>query len=1025
MIINSALAITALLATIQISQPKITHDLLNEMLTATITFDGDNTCNGGACPVPPNPPSPYDAGGGINISNNNVGSLTIEDGGVVIDTTGVVGVNSSGNGSVTVTGSGSEWNTSGKLTIGDSGDGTLNIENGGVVSNDVGAMADNDATTNGTVNVTGTGSEWNNSGELRVGNAGVGILNIDSGGVVNTALGDIGNIGGSNGTVNITDSGSQLNSSGELRVGNGGTGEMNVENGALVTDTTGDVGNIAGSSGVATVTDTGSRWSNSNQLRIGKDGNGTLNITNGALITVVNNTILANDVGSAGTLNLNDSSGNRGILETRRLIRGAGTDATVNFNGGILRANSSQPNFINGFNNGELNIQNNGLFLDSNGFDVGTSNVLAGVGNLTKQGAGTLTINGVNSYSGGTIVEDGTLLLVVDDGIAASSGVNLTGNTAALSISPGSNQTINDFTGVAGSQVNVDGNLSFGTANSTSFDGSMQGNGDITKQGNGTITMNGNSNSYNGQMTVTSGTLDIEGQIGGNLIISAGSSLIGNGKVGNLTVNGTISPGNSIGVLTINGNYTQTANSTYVVEINPQGQSDLTSVLGNAQIAGTVQVLKESGSYNANTTYTILHADGGVTGTYSDITQFMPYLVFLLNYDANNVYLLVSRSVTNFADLANTPNEIATANAVESLGLGNPVYNAVANLMGVQEARQAFNSLSGEMHASILGTLAEETRFLRYAVLNRLQTALADPSAVPTSSSYLDKFGKQTVNMESGRVFWADGFGSWGDWGGDRNAASLYRRIGGIFIGADQAFGETARLGVVGGYSQSNYSVSARNSYASSNNYYLGTYAGMRVNQWSLRLGGSYTWDDMNMNRNVSFSGFSNYLTTNFEAHTGQLFAEAGYNMKFKKMDLEPFAGAAYVNIDNMHWNETGGSAALHDKGNENVAYSAFGIREAATLYEKNNYTVNERILLAWQHAYNNITPQITQQFALGGIPFLINGVPIARNSLLVDAGLNWTNNPGTLNFRLSYIGQLAGRVNDNGVAGILTWRFS
>jgi len=66
---------------------------------------------------------------------------------------------------------GSEWNNSGDLFVGRDGTGTLNIEAGGLLSNTEGYIGGHPYGGSdgvGTVTVTGEGSEWNNSGVLKV-----------------------------------------------------------------------------------------------------------------------------------------------------------------------------------------------------------------------------------------------------------------------------------------------------------------------------------------------------------------------------------------------------------------------------------------------------------------------------------------------------------------------------------------------------------------------------------------------------------------------------------------------------------------------------------------------------------------------------------------------------------------------------------------------------------------------------------------------------------------------------------------
>ena len=78
------------------------------------------------------------------------------------------------HGAVTVTGPGSIWTngTTGGLNIGSFGTGTLTIANGGKVINITPAAANigNGAGSQGTVTVTGAGSTWTNSSGVNIGN---------------------------------------------------------------------------------------------------------------------------------------------------------------------------------------------------------------------------------------------------------------------------------------------------------------------------------------------------------------------------------------------------------------------------------------------------------------------------------------------------------------------------------------------------------------------------------------------------------------------------------------------------------------------------------------------------------------------------------------------------------------------------------------------------------------------------------------------------------------------------------------
>src|SRR5262249_58845940 len=166
------------------------------------------------------------------------------------------------------------------------------------------------------------------------------------------------------------------------------------------------------------------------------------------------------------------------------------------------------------------------------------------------------------------------------------------------------------------------GNVTLGAATlttgsdntSTTFSGTISGTGGVTKIGAGTLVLTGN-NPYSGATTVNGGRLTVNGAIPNSaLTVDGGAILGGTGTIGSAAINnGTLSPGNSIGTFTVNGNLVMTAAASYLVEISPTN-ADRTNVGGTANLGGTVQAAFASGSY-ATRAYTILSAAGGLNGT--------------------------------------------------------------------------------------------------------------------------------------------------------------------------------------------------------------------------------------------------------------------------------------------------------------------------------------------------------------------------------------------------------------------------
>jgi outer membrane autotransporter protein len=583
--------------------------------------------------------------------------------------------------------------------------------------------------------------------------------------------------------------------------------------------------------------------------------------------------------------------------------------------------------------------------------------------------------------------------------------------------------------------------------------------GALVKVGSGMLTLTGAS-TYTGPTNINGGILNVSGSLISTVFVNSGAMLMGDGRVGGLVVasGGTAAPGNSVGTLNVAGNVSFAPGSIYQVEVNAAGQSDKIIAGGTAGLAGgTVQVLAQNGTYIPNTRYTILTASGGVSGAFANLNGNFGSFTFLtpaLSYDANNAFLTLNRNSIPLVSVARGPNQGGVAAALDTSPLTSTLVAAVLN-QSAAGALQAFDALSGEIHASVQTTILDDSRYLRQAVLGRLRQApsggdagaaatlgaggpmvvtYADPGLLAADPVFAYADAKRSAfpikapplaapTQTPDLTFWAQGVGAWGKIDGDGNAADVGRNLGGFFTGVDRRFGDW-RAGLAGGYTNSSVSVSARASSANIDTAYLAAYAGTSFSQWNFRSGAAFAWHTIASSRSIVFPGFVEQATAHYGAGETQVFGEVGYGMAFGPIAAEPFAGLAWVHLDTRSFTEAGGVSALAGSGNnDDIGYSTLGARVATYYLLQNGMALIPRASVAWQHAFGSVTPVAALAFQSTGAPFGVAGVPLVRDAALVEAASDLRFTPHAT-IGLSYAGQLADRAHDHSVKGNFTWRF-
>jgi autotransporter-associated beta strand protein len=647
-----------------------------------------------------------------------------------------------------------------------------------------------------------------------------------------------------------------------------------------------------------------------------------------------------------------------------------GGTATVNlFGNGSLDISLHQPTGVTiGSLNGDgiVFLGGNRLTLGSNDADtIFTGNIYDGGlgggvgGSITKIGTGALILNGKNTFTGGTLIQGGTLI---------------TNDTEAFIHGP---TRLNPGTFLK--PLNGNFNVILG---SSITGGSVVVDTVFTKNGPGTLVTN-TAFKVAELANINAGKLVVNGSIQvPQLVINHGGQLGGSGIIiGNVFNSGIVAPGNSPGTLRIAGNYTQTKQGTLAIEIASTKSYDRLAVSGTAKLSGTLAL--STGNYRPQRGdhFKILTASK-VTGEFTNVINPFPQQpgsLLYLGVDYTKKAVIVQTKQNTFANALSifklTNNQLSTAAALDSALL---------------DVRQ--DAVLEHLDTENIGLVPGDLDRIAPEELTAIFT-LGFGQVSAQNSSLEQRFAE--VRAQNATLLptqehagvWLTQSGDFTDQGGTPNAPGYESKSSITSLGMDFRASDRLILGFTGGYGHTKIDLfddgqltvdggraSLYGMYARPNGLFAQGVLGFGSSQFHTRRAG--------LEGDASGRG----SLREFDAET-----TLGFDFKLKALTLTPMVTMRYTHAGLSDFGEAGSLQPLdYPNQSQSSLLTRIGLRAAYEI-KAGATTITPYTSLQWQHEALADELSITSKFANGsGDSFKVHGPSTGQDSMLVSAGINF-----------------------------------
>ncbi|PZN92150.1 MAG: hypothetical protein DCF31_17475 [Alphaproteobacteria bacterium] len=364
-----------------------------------------------------------------------------------------------------------------------------------------------------------------------------------------------------------------------------------------------------------------------------------------------------------------------------------------------------------------------------------------------------------------------------------------------------------------------------------------------------------------------------------------------------------------------------------------------------------------------------------------------------------------------FASVARTFNQRQVAgvfDAVEATATGDTrtVIDALV-FASTDQALTGFDTMSGEIHASVLAAGVHQGEILTDAMHNRVRATGggAGGAAGLRLGAWL------SGGLIDGRVE------------GDGNGARLDGSRRGITGGIDFADAATGTLlGIAGGWSSGDVTSNARRSRAELDSWHLGAYGRVGTGRTGLTLAGSFAWSsgDADVTRRIAVNTINRTATARYTLKTTTLAGEARYGFGLGTgFSIGPIANVAHARVSRDGFAESGALSLGIIGGDDSDSLTSWGVGGFANWVSG---TGRIDVSVAYDRADGDVTET---RLALAGAPgnaYVVRspggGDNAVKASITGDVALG-----GGWGLGATYRGRLGGDFTAHSALVTLHWR--